>query len=140
MSSNSRHSKKDLSKYFLASSDADSESSEQARQFLISEGINVDSMLADGLKRIKKIQFQLKAEETKKGMRAFDEVRSSVIHWVENLVAQPDFSFITCVQQEKIVVNFRSVESMSVDDKKEILVKHFTLKRLNDESENPSGV
>jgi hypothetical protein len=140
MSSNSRSPKNDLTKYFLASSDCDSEGPEQARKFLESEGVKVDQMLEDGLKRIKKIQFQLKAEETKKGMRAFDEVRINVIQWVESLISQPGFSFINCVQQENIVVNFRSVESMSEEDKKEILVKHFTLKRLNDESENPSGV
>lgn len=140
MSSNSRSSKNDLAKFILAASDANSEGTEQSRIYLESEGVKVDEMLEEGLKRIKKIQLQLRAQEMKTGMRTLEDLRNKVEKWVENLMADPAFSFAQLVQKENLVVSFRNVQMMKTEDIKEILVKHYTLKRLNDESEDPGGV
>src|SRR5689334_7949855 len=60
--------KSDFIKLFLRSVEQDSGSKEQAREFLASEGVNVERMLAEGLQRIKQMQWMIDAKRTEEEM------------------------------------------------------------------------
>jgi hypothetical protein len=136
MSNNSKYSKEDLIRLLIANADADSEDKEQAGKFLLSEGINVDSMVSDGLMRIKKMKLEIEAQKTRDGMKGFEEVKGKISSWVDRLITDPAYTFSDLIRRENINVSFRSVESLSADDQREILINHFTLKRLEEGTQN----
>lgn len=139
MSSKSKYSKDDFIRYIAASVDSDSSDTQKAREFLESEGLNVDLIVSDGLKRIRKMQLEIQAQKTKDGMREIDSIRDKAALLVEKLLSSPTFSFLNFIKQENIAVSFRNVEQIEAEDIREILIKHFALKLLDDESQNPNG-
>ena len=65
MSRKKSQSNSDFVNLFLQAADNESSDKGMAREFLASEGVNVDRMVSDGLKRIK--QMQMIAEAKKNG-------------------------------------------------------------------------
>lgn len=98
-----------------------------------SQALNVDAILSDGLKRIKKIQLKIEAEKTRNEMVSADLVKQKAVEWVDDLLSKIDFSLPALVKQEELSMSFRNVESLSKEDIKNILVKHFTLKFLEEQ-------
>lgn len=135
MSEKAKYKKSDFIKLLLADSDSVSSDKDSARSFLSSEGINVDAMVDDGLKRIKQMKLEIAAERTKKEMHIVDSLTSQSVSLAEALLNDPGFSFAGYAKKEKMALNFRNFESLSPDDIKEILIKHFTLKLLNEANE-----
>lgn len=128
MSKKTNQSKSDFVNLFLSTAENDSSSKEAAKAFLASEGVNTEKLVSEGLKRIKKMQMLADASRTENEMLAAESVKSKAIEWVDNLLANINFSLPELVQKEELSMSFRNVENLSKDDIRNILIRHFTLK------------
>lgn len=114
------------------SAEHNSVSKESAKAYLESEGINTEKLVSDGLKRIKQMQMLVNAKKTETEMQSADLVKEKATAWVEELLANMDFSLSDLVQKEDLAMSFRNIESLSKEDIRNILIKHFTLKFMKD--------
>ena len=131
MSNKANQSKSDFVNLFLSTTENDSRSKEAAKEFLASEGVNTDKLVSEGLKRIKKMQMLADASRTEQEMKVAESVKGEATAWVDNLLANINFSLTELVQKEELSMSFRNVESLSKDDIRNILIRHFTLKFMN---------
>lgn len=136
MSKKTNQNKSDFVNLFLSTAENESSSKEAAKEFLASEGINTEKLVSEGLKRIKKMQMLADASRTENEMQAAENVKSQATAWVDNLLASINFSLTELVQQEELSISFRNVESLSQDDIRNILIRHFTLKFMNKKNNN----
>jgi len=136
MSKKTNQSKSDFVNLFLSIAENDSNSKDTAKAFLASEGINTEKLVSEGLKRIKKMQMLAEANKTEKEMQAAESVKAEATAWVDNLLANIDFSLPELVKKEELSMSFRNVENLSQDDIRNILIRHFTLKFMNKPDNN----
>lgn len=136
MSDKPTYSKDDFIKFVLATIQNESENANSSREFLKSEGLNPDSIVSEGLKRIKRLQLKIEAEKTKDEMAIAGMLKQKASEWVEKLLSKPDFSFPELSREESLTLSFRNVESLSKEDIKNILIKHYTLKFLEEQKSN----
>ena len=140
MSKSAKYTKSDFIRLVISDLDSISSNQEEARQFLSLQGLNPDNMISDGLKRIKKMQLQIAAEQTKAGMASAETVKDKAMQWAENLLNQASFSIREFMIKEELSLNFRNFESLSKEDVKAILIKHFTLKFMGENDPNPKDI
>jgi hypothetical protein len=131
MSNKANQSKSDFVNLFLSTAENDSSSKEAAKEFLASEGVNTDKLVSEGLKRIKKMQMLADATRTEQEMKVAESIKGEATAWVDNLLANINFSLTEIVQKEELSMSFRNVENLSKDDIRNILIRHFTLKFMN---------
>lgn len=134
MNKKANQSKSDFVNLFLSTAENDSNSKEAAKAFLASEGVNTEKLVSEGLKKIKKMQMLADAKKTEHEMQAAESVKSKAIEWVDNLLANINFSLPELVQREELSMSFRNVENLSQDDIRNILIRHFTLKFMNQQN------
>jgi hypothetical protein len=131
MSKKTNQSKSDFVNLFLSTAENNSSSKEAAKEFLASEGVNTDKLVSEGLKRIKKMQMLADASRTEQEMNVAESLKGEATAWVDNLLANINFSLTELVQKEELSMSFRNVENLSKDDIRNILIRHFTLKFMN---------
>lgn len=136
MSNKANQSKSDFVNLFLSTAENDSSSKEAAKEFLASEGVNTDKLVSEGLKRIKKMQMLADASRTEQEMQAAESVKAEATAWVDNLLANINFSLMELVQKEELSMSFRNVENLSKDDIRNILIRHFILKLMSQQNNN----
>ena len=136
MSKKTNQSKSDFVNLFLSTAENDSSSKETAKAFLASEGVNTEKLVSEGLKKIKKMQMLANAKRTEDEMQAAESVKSAAIEWVDNLLANINFSLPELVQKEELSMSFRNVDTLTKDDIRNILIRHFTLKFMNKQNNN----
>lgn len=113
----------------------DSHNKQAAREYLSAENLGVDNIVSDGLKRIKQMQMMIEAERTKHEMDSSAIYKKQAEEWVEKLLSEVDFLLPEIIEKEQLSVSFRNVESLNIEDVKNILIKHFTLKFMNKDNE-----
>lgn len=134
MTNNSKYNKTDFIRLTIATAEHVSSDKETAKEYLSSEGLDVDSVLNEGMKRLKRLKMQIEADKTKSEMIHADEAKQKASAWVEELLSKIDFSLPELIKEEELTMSFRNVEKLSKEDIKNILIKHFTLKFLDEES------
>lgn len=134
MSKKTNQGKADFVNLFLSTAENDSSSKGAAKVFLASEGVNTEKLVSEGLKKIKKMQMLADAKRTEDEMEAAESVKSAAIEWVDNLLANINFSLPELVQKEELSMSFRNVDTLSKDDIRNILIRHFTLKFMNQQN------
>lgn len=134
MSNNSKYSKADFIRFVMSTVEHVSSDKEKAKEFLSAEGLDVDSIISDGMKRLKRLKMQIEAEKTKEEMLSSEEAKQKASEWVDDLLSNIDFSLKDLVKEEELTMSFRNFEQLSKDDIKKILVKHFTLKFLEEQA------
>lgn len=134
MSNNSKYSKADFIRFVMSTVEHVSSDKEKAKEFLSAEGLDVDSIISDGMKRLKRLKMQIEAEKTKEEMLSSEEAKQKASEWVDDLLSKIDFSLPELVKEEELTMSFRNIEKLSQDDIKKILVKHFTLKFLEEQA------
>lgn len=134
MSNNSKYSKADFIRFVMSTVEHESADKEKAKEFLSVQGVDIDSMLSNGMKRLKRLQMQIAAEKTKEEMMLSDTAKQKASEWVDDLLSNIHFSLADLVREEELTMSFRNVENLSKEDIKKILVKHFTLKFLEEQS------
>lgn len=128
-----KYNKTNFVRLTMATIEQDSLNAEKSREYLSTQGLNPDSIISDGLKRIKKIQLQINAEKTRMEMVSIEDLKLKAIKVVENLLSNVNFSFTEFVKHEGLAMNFRNMESLGKEDVRDLLIKHFTLKLLEDQ-------
>ncbi len=134
MSNNSKYTKADFLRFIMSTIEDDSSDKVKAKDFLSSQGLNVDSMVSDGMKRLKRLQLQIEADKTKAEMVSAETAKQKATEWVDGLLAKIDFSLPDLVKEEELTMSFRNVDTLSKDDIKKLLIKHFTLKFLEEQA------
>lgn len=134
MTNNSKYNKTDFIRLTIATAEYVSSDKETAKEYLSSEGLDVDSVVNEGMKRLKRLKMQIEADKTKSEMIHADEAKQKASAWVEELLSKIDFSLPELIKEEELTMSFRNVEKLSKEDIKNILIKHFTLKFLDEES------
>ncbi len=134
MSNNSKYNKADFIRFVMSTVEHVSSDKEKAKEFLSAEGLDVDSIISDGMKRLKRLKMQIEAEKTKEEMLSSEEAKQKASEWVDDLLSKIDFSLPELVREEELTMSFRNIEKLSQDDIKKILVKHFTLKFLEEQA------
>jgi hypothetical protein len=134
MNNNSKYNKTDFIRLSIASAEQVSSDKEKAKEYLSSEGLDVDSLVNDGMKHLKRLKMQIEADRTKLEMIQAEEAKLKASAWVDELLNNIDFSLPDLIKEEELTMSFRNVEKLSNEDIKNILIKHFTLKFLDEES------
>lgn len=134
MGNNSKYNKADFIKFVISTIEHETSDKEKAKEFLSSQGVNIESMLSDSMKRLKRLQLQIAAEKTKAEMLSAEQAKQKASEWVDNLLSKINFSLQDLVKEEELTMSFRNVEQLSKDDIRNILVKHFTLKFLEEQA------
>ena len=84
------------------------------------------------------MQLFVEAAKTQKEMQAAESVKAEATAWVDKLLAGVDFSLPELVKKEELSMSFRNVNSLSQDDIRNILIKHFSLKFMKGQNNNPT--
>jgi hypothetical protein len=134
MGNNSKYNKADFIRFVLSTVEHESSDKEKAKEYLSAQGVDIDSMLSYSMKRLKRLQLQIAAEKTKAEMLSAEEAKQKASEWVDDLLSKIDFSLQDLVKEEELTMSFRNIEQLSKDDIKKILVKHFTLKFLEEQA------
>lgn len=116
----------------LSTVENDSSSKQAAKEFLSSENLGVDNIVSNGLKKIKQMQMMIEAVKTEKEMNAADIYKKQAEDWVDKLLNGVDFSLKDIIEKEQLSVSFRNVETLDAGAIKNIFIKHFMLKFMND--------
>lgn len=135
MSDNAKNRKMDFVRLTMADIQAASTDAELSKEYLENEGINVANMHAEGLKRIKKMQLMIAADRTKADMKKASAVAAKALAMVEQLLSDASFSLQNFIQKEGLLVSYSNFEANSPEDVKAILVKHYTLKLMNEDND-----
>lgn len=130
--------KSDFVNLFLSTVESDSNNKETAKAFLAAEGINVDRTVSEGLKRIKQMQMLIESRKTEQEMSATESVKQKATEWVDKLLNSIDFSLPALVRKEELTMSFRNVESLSPEDIRTILIRHFILKFMKQQHDDPN--
>jgi hypothetical protein len=139
MSKNLKTSKADFIRLVVSTIEDDASDKEKAKEYLSSQGLNVDSILSEGLKKIRRMQMEIQAQKTKEEMLSAEEIKRKANQWVENLLNNANFSLVKLVKEEDLAMSFRNIDKLSKEDLKKLLVKHFTLKFLHNKKEKTNG-
>jgi hypothetical protein len=126
-----QNSKTEFIRFVMAVIENNSSDEEKTREYFSSEGLNADAMVSETEKRIKRLQMELNAQKTSLEMDAANDVREEAEALVDELLSKRDFSLASSVQEEELTFSFRNMESLSKEDIRNILVKHYTLKLLH---------
>lgn len=135
MKNDMKKEKANIVTLILNTAENNSHSKNAAKEFLSSENLGVDNIVSDGLKRIKQLQMMVDAERTETEMVASEIYKREAENQVDELLNRIDFSIVDIIEQEQLSVSFRNVESLSKEDIRLILIKHFTLKFMNKNNE-----
>jgi hypothetical protein len=133
MSEKIKDNKTDFIRLVMSSIAHDSSNKEKAIEYLTSQGLNVESIMAEGKKRINKMNLKIEADKTRNEMKAAEVVKQKATEWADKILNDISFSFPEFIKKEKLSLAFNSLQSLSKEDVKNILVQHFTLKFLEDQ-------
>jgi len=107
-----------------------------AKEFLTQEGVNVDRLISDGLKRIKKMQLQVEAEKNRSAMLSLDKYVDRAKEMARQLLQSPTFSFLDYLKGEQVVASFSNLQKLTDEEKLSIIEKHITLKLQKEAGES----
>lgn len=79
-------------------------------------------------------KLQIAADRTRNEMGMAEKFVGRAKEMAESVLADASFSIAQFMSKEQLLVNFRNFESLSEDDIKEILIKHYTLKLMGKEN------
>lgn len=124
-----------LAKIILASVDSISCDRAKAEEYLSAEGLNPDAIKAEGIKRIRRLQMQVRATKTRAEMESASDasIKQKASDWVEKVLSDARFSFAAFVKEENLVLQNRNLTSFTKEDIKNTLIQFFYLKFLNQE-------
>lgn len=110
-----------------------------AKEFLIQEGVNVDRLIAEGVKRIKKMQLQFEAEKNRTVMLSLDKYVDQAKEMAQQLLTSATFSFLDYINGEQVVASFSNLQKLTEEEKQSIIVNHIALK-LQKEADESNGL
>ena len=111
MNNQNNSNKNDFVSLFLVNAEHDSRDKQASKEFLLSEGLNTDKLIIEGMKRIKKMQLLANARRTEAEMGASQKVRDEAIAWVDALLSKQNFSITDLIKSEELSLSFRNLET-----------------------------
>ncbi len=125
MESKDRKGLDKLSKIYLEEISSD----EGADQYLREEGIDIDKLVDEGLRKIRQIRMNIAAEKTQQD---YVVMKSNTMEWAKaeakRMMADVSFNFQAFVKQHKINVAYRNFDELTKEEIQEFLERHLMLK------------
>lgn len=134
MTGDAKQRKADFISLMMSSVDSISCNKENARDYLLEEGLDPDSIRAEGIKRIKKLKLQAQANSTRNKMASTAAIKQKAMEWVEKLLNDVNFSFPQFVKTENLVLQNRNLEKLTKEDIKSTLTQYYYLKFMEQEN------
>ncbi|MDR3714757.1 MAG: hypothetical protein P4L51_18230 [Puia sp.] len=128
MSRKNPQAKKDFIKVFLNQANDNSRDEQAAREFLQSEGYDVERAKKEGINRIRQMKLDIEAAKTEQEMEAAAPLRLKATEWVNTLLSNATFDLRKLVEEEELTMSFSHMEHLTTEELKNLLIKHFTLK------------
>lgn len=128
MTNRTKYTKVDFVNFVISTAEYDSLDSTKAREYLSSQGYNIESILSESLKKIKRIRSQINAEKTRSEMHSTDIVHQKACEYVDQLMADSSVTVVDIIRQEGLTMSFRNVEELSKEDIRDSLINHYVLK------------
>jgi hypothetical protein len=116
----------------LESASADETS---AREYLEAEGIDVDALVEDQMKRIKLIRFKMDAAKTRAQMTLLERFREKAEDFLDDLIQNKHLTLTQILTTEHLAVQNRNLKNQTDADLRNTLINHFALKFSNSESD-----
>src|SRR5258706_8879164 len=113
MSGQSRYSKTDFINFVLADLDSISSSAVDAKEYLASEGLDVNELLEKGRKRIARFRLKIDANQTRSEMLSMDALKVKAMEWVEKIMGSREFSFAEFIRTENLALQNRNIEGFT---------------------------
>jgi len=123
--------KSDFTNLIHGSAENQSSSKDAAKSYLESQGLDTGKLLKGGLQRIRQMQMMANAKRTQQEQAAAEAVKQQAEVWVDQLLGDMNFSLPELIKEEQLSMSFRNVESLSKEDIRNLLIKHYTLKFMN---------
>ncbi|MBO0953228.1 hypothetical protein [Fibrella forsythiae] len=136
MNSNSKQNKSDFFKLIVADLEFSHCNRQESDRYLADEGLNRDSIINEGMKRVKQMRLKMQSLKTQEEMNSTEYIKNKAIVWVEDLLKNVNFSFPEFAISEKLILHNRNIESFTEEDIKVTLVKYFYLKFTENEDKN----
>lgn len=133
------YNKESLIRLIMAGLDSASSDKESAKSYLTDQGLDPDDVISEGLKRIRKVELQIKASKTKSEMASTESLRNKAIEMARGLLKNADFSFAAFVNENRLAIQNRNIESFSDQDIENTLIQYFFLKNLEERKKEDSG-
>lgn len=140
MSNSKSKSKTEFIKFVMSTIEHDCNDTDRSMEYLSSQGLNVERVISEGLKNVNLLKLKIEAERTLKEMEASPLLKKKAEDYVQQLLNSVGFSLQSIIQKESLSMSFRNVESLSMGDIKNILIKHFTLKFMEEQANNSDGI
>lgn len=107
----------------------DISSNENAEAYLKSEGFDPDTLVNDGIRKIKQLKMKIASAKTESAYSALtNTLMDKAKEEVKKLMEMANFDFAAFVKREGVVGAFRNLENLSTDEMREFLEKHILLK------------
>jgi hypothetical protein len=105
---------------------------ESSIEYLKEEGLNLESIREEGMRRFKRLQLQMNAAKTKREMVANEKIKQDATDWAERILSDISFSFPVFVKEEKMVLQNRNIESFNKEDIRHTITQYLFMKLLSD--------
>lgn len=104
-------------------------SPENAEAHLRDQGLDPVEIATEGMRRVKMMQMQLASQRTAEEYKNLQvKLLQQAKQKVQALLSDVDFSLESFLKRERLNVAYKNFESLSQDEVREFLVKHFLLK------------
>jgi anion-transporting ArsA/GET3 family ATPase len=130
--SNEFHQKGILSIIIQSAEDV-SHSKERAVEYLKEEGVAVNAFVSEGMKRIKRIQLEVKAEKSKKEMGFVFAFRQKAREMAQDLMNSINFHFPEFVVNNNLSLHNNNLETLSEEDIRNTLTDYFMMKLADEQ-------
>lgn len=120
--------KKGILSIIVESADNVSLSKGRAIEYLKEEGVSVNTLVTEGMKRIKRIQMEVKAEKSKNKMSSLLVFRDKAIELAQQVMSSINFRFSDFVVANKLSLHNNNLETLSEEDIKNTLIDFYMMK------------
>lgn len=111
-------------------------SGEQSEAYLKENGFDPDELVNESIRLAKRVQMQVASEKTE---MEYQDLKANLLQRVKNeverLLSDVSFNLENFIKQEKINLAYKNFETMSREEIKEFLERHYLLKFENNSKE-----
>src|ERR1700761_4292300 len=115
MSRKNSQTKKDFINVFLKNATDHSRDEQAAKEFLQSEGYDVERAKQEGISRIKQMQLRIEAAKTEVEMTAAAPHKQRATEWVNTLLNDTTFDLRRLVEEEELTMSFSHMEHLNAE-------------------------
>jgi len=119
--------KKGILSIIVESADEVSQSKERAIEYLKEEGVPVNTLLSEGMKRIRRIQMEVNAEASRLKMARLAVYKDRAVEMAQELMSSINFRFPEFVVSKNLSLHNNNLETLSEEDIRNTLIDFYMM-------------